>query len=367
MRIALVKENKNHEYRVALLPEQVALLHQAGHLIEVESAAGQGIGISDQEYEQAGASIVPSHERHRLWQQAELILKVKEPSLEEASWLHGEQILFTYLHLAPLPELTQALLSSGVTALAYETLSTDDGYLPLLAPMSIIAGRLAAQVGAQYLQSQYGGSGQLLASVMDLPPARVDVLGAGVVGSQAALVAAGMGAEVHLWDISQKALDRVASRGMNAKLHLLQCELDPQSLSNTSLLIGAVLVPGGSAPKLIKPAHLEAMPAKSVFVDVAIDQGGCSTSSRVTSHDQPTYWQHGVQHYCVANMPGIVASTASKALSAATFPYVQQLAEQGMAALAQPELQRALNIHQGHCYQAEVAKAQGLALKTWAD
>lgn len=362
MRIALVKETKAHEYRVALLPSQVGLLHQQGHEVWVESGAGLGIGYSDQDYQTQGAQLVPSSERQSLWQQAELILKVKEPSLEEAAWLHAGQMLFTFLHLAPLPALTQALLTSGVTALAYETLTLADGRLPLLAPMSAIAGRMASQIGAQYLQKQHGGLGQLMGAVAGAEAARVAIVGAGVVGRQAAEVALGMGARVTLWDKQPQVLATVSKLLPKAKTQLVSGPLPADAFARSQLVIGAVLVPGAQAPKVIREHHVAAMPQGAVLVDVAIDQGGCSDTSRVTDHDAPVYTSHGVTHYCVANIPGIVARSASQALSQATWPYILQLANQGQQALADPILASAINLHQGRCVQAAVAEAQGLAL-----
>ena len=342
MRIGIPREIKNHEYRVGLLPAGVGELVARGHEVFVQAGAGVGAGAEDAAYHTAGATLV-EHPRE-LFDAAELIVKVKEPQPEEFNYLRADQVLFTYLHLAPDPQQAHALLDAGLTAIAYETVTDAHGGLPLLAPMSEIAGRMSVQAGAHCLEKANGGRGVLLGGVL------------------------GMGACVTVIDRSLDALRRITERfGTRAATLHASHEAIARSLVDADLVIGAVLVPGGNAPKLITRAMLATMRAGSVIVDVAIDQGGCCESSRATTHEAPTYIEQGVVHYCVANMPGAVARSATQALNAATLPHVLALAKGWRQALAEdPHLAAGLNVFDGAVAHAGVADALGMPCRPLA-
>ncbi|HEV2172111.1 MAG TPA: alanine dehydrogenase [Nitrospira sp.] len=361
MMIGVPKEIKDHEYRVSVTPEGVRALVQAGQEVVVETSAGVGSGYSDEEYRQSGAQIAASKEQ--LFRQASIIVKVKEPQLSECPLFRLGQILFTYLHLASLPELTKALLEAKVTAIAYETIEAKDGSLPMLKPMSEIAGRMSVQVGARYLEKTQGGRGLLLAGVPGVEPAKVVVLGAGVVGSAATRIAVGMGAQVtvinldierlrHLDDVYQ---GRIVTRAST------QAAIE-DSVAGADLLIGAVLVPGARAPKLVSRTLVAKMKPGSVIVDVAVDQGGCIETTRPTTHSDPVYMVDGVLHYCVANMPGIVPRTSTHALTNVTLPYLLKLASSGVDAAVRADagLAKGVNLFQGKVTCRGVAEAHGL-------
>ncbi|RIA01404.1 alanine dehydrogenase [Cereibacter sphaeroides] len=358
MRIGCPKEIKPQEFRVGLTPHAAREAASHGHEVLVEAGAGAGAGFSDEDYRAAGARLVDTAEE--LFAAAELIVKVKEPQPVERRRLREGQLLFTYLHLAPDPEQTRDLMASGVTAIAYETVTDARGGLPLLAPMSEVAGRLAPQVGAWTLQKANGGRGVLLGGVPGVGPAKVVVIGGGVVGTHAARIAAGMGADVTVLDRSLprlRALDEAfgtlfrtsyASSGTTAEL-----------VTAADLVIGAVLIPGAAAPKLVSRAQLGTMKPGAAIVDVAIDQGGCFETSRPTTHQDPIYEVDGVMHYCVANMPGAVARTSTLALGNATMPFLLALADKGWrrACEEDPHLLAGLNTHAGHLTYYAVGRA----------
>ena len=327
MRVGVPKEIKDHEYRVGLVPSSVAELVRHGHAVTVERSAGQGAGLEDALYVAAGARIAGSAEE--VFGEAELIVKVKEPLEPERRRLQRGQVLFTYLHLAPDPAQTKDLLQSSVTAIAYETVTAPSGALPLLTPMSEIAGRLAPQVGARYLEREEGGRGVLLGGVPGVPPAEVVVLGGGVSGTHAAAIALGMGATVTVVDRSAEVLRRIAAQLPAVRTIFSTHDALVQVVRRADLLVGAVLVPGAAAPRLITREMVETMKNGSVIVDVAIDQGGCCETSRPTTHSHPTFLEKGVIHYCVTNMPGAVARTSTFALNNATLPFVLALADKG--------------------------------------
>ncbi|MBW4516685.1 MAG: alanine dehydrogenase [Timaviella obliquedivisa GSE-PSE-MK23-08B] len=335
MEIGVPKETKDQEFRVGLSPTSVRSLSDSGHTVAVETEAGIGAGFSDADYIQAGAKIVA--DAPSAWNR-DLVVKVKEPLASEYSLLQKEQILFTYLHLAANRDLTEHLMNSGVTAIAYETVELPNRSLPLLAPMSIIAGRLSVQFGARFLERQQGGRGVLLGGVPGVRPGKVVILGGGVVGTEAAKMAVGLGAQVQIVDISVERLDYLETLfGSRVEL-LYSSTLQIEAIvPEADLLIGAVLVPGRKAPTLVPRALVETMRPGSVLVDVAVDQGGCIETLRPTSHTQPTYIEAGVVHYGVPNMPGAVPWTATQALNNSTFPYVQRLANQGLTALISSE------------------------------
>ncbi|MBW4486912.1 MAG: alanine dehydrogenase [Trichocoleus desertorum ATA4-8-CV12] len=343
MEIGVPKETKDQEFRVGLSPSSVRVLADNGHTLFVETQAGMGAGFTDADYVQVGARIVPSAEA--AWNR-ELVIKVKEPLSPEYQFLQKGQLLFTYLHLAADRELTEHLISSGVTAIAYETVETPDRKLPLLTPMSIIAGRLSVQFGARFLERQQGGRGVLLGGVPGVRPGQVVILGGGVVGTEAARIAVGLGAQVQILDVS---VDRLAyletlfgSRVELLYSNSLQIET---VVPEADLLIGAVLVPGRRAPILVAQSLVAKMRPGSVIVDVAVDQGGCIETMRPTSHSYPTYVEAGVVHYGVPNMPGAVPWTATQALNNSTLPYVLKLANYGLAALdLDPVLAKGLNV-----------------------
>ena len=361
MRVGVPKEIKDHEYRVGLVPSSVAELVRHGHAVTVERNAGQGAGLEDALYLAAGARIVASAEE--VFGEAELIVKVKEPLEVERRRLRRGQVLFTYLHLAPDPAQTKDLLQSGVTAIAYETVTAPSGSLPLLTPMSEIAGRLAPQVGARYLECEEGGRGVLLGGVPGVPPAEVVVLGGGVSGTHAAAIALGMGATVTVVDRSAEVLRRIAAQLPAARTIFSTHDALAQVVRRADLLVGAVLVPGAAAPRLVTREMVETMKNGSVIVDVAIDQGGCCETSRPTTHSHPTFVEKGVIHYCVTNMPGAVARTSTFALNNATLPFVLALADKGWrdAVAADSHLRNGLNVHDGRLTCRPVAEAQGLA------
>ena len=360
MRVGVPKEIKDHEYRVGLVPSSVAELVHHGHDVLIERGAGLGAGLEDELYIAAGARIAADAEA--VFAGAELIVKVKEPLPIERARLRRGQMLFTYLHLAPDPEQTRALLASGVTAIAYETVTSPSGGLPLLTPMSEIAGRLAPQVGARYLERTEGGRGVLLGGVPGVPPAEVVVLGGGVSGTHAATIALGMGATVFVVDRSGEALRRIAAQFPGLRTIFSTRDALAHILRRADLLIGAVLVPGAAAPKLVTRQMVASMKPGSVIVDIAIDQGGCCETSRPTTHSHPTYVAEGVIHYCATNMPGAVARTSTFALNNATLPFVLALADKGwrQAIADDPHLRGGLNVHVGQLTCRPVAEAQGL-------
>ncbi|MEQ1638709.1 MAG: alanine dehydrogenase [Methylococcales bacterium] len=359
MLIGLPKEIKDNENRVGLTPGTIKALIKRGHEVWVQKGAGEGSAIADAEYAEVGATLVAT--AAEAWS-AQLVVKVKEPVAAEYAYLREDLLLFTYLHLASNKPLTDALLASGTTGIAYETVQTADGRLPLLIPMSEVAGRMATQVGAVYLQKSHGGRGVLMGGVPGVAPANVVVLGAGIVGSNAARVAVGMGAQVTVLDVnhhSLKVLDDLYRGQLQTRIS--NSTTLEESVYQADLVIGAVLIPGGRAPWLITRDMLPRMLPGSVIVDVAVDQGGCVETTRPTTHSQPTYAIDGVVHYCVANMPGAVPRTSTFALGNQTEPYVLRLAEQGLdAVLTNSALRHGLNTYQGTVTYAAVAEAFGL-------
>ncbi len=363
MRIGVPAEIKDHEDRVGLVPATVQELTHRGHEVWVEQAAGHGIGVADADYVAAGARIIAQADE--IWAQAEMVIKVKEPLAVERKKLRAGQLLFTYLHLAPDPEQAKDLMESGATCIAYETVTSASGALPLLTPMSEVAGRMAVQVGAHYLENAHSGRGILLGGVPGVAPAEVLILGGGVSGANAALMAIGMGADVTVVDRSTEVLRRlVVQFGTRIKTLYSTQEAIATQIAKADLVVGTVLIPGAAAPKLITRALLQTMKKGSVIVDVAIDQGGCTETSRATTHSNPTYVVDGVVHYCVANMPGGVARTSTFALNNATLPFVLALADKGWRqALADDRhLRDGLNVHDGKITHPAVAAALGLEL-----
>ncbi|WP_404294964.1 alanine dehydrogenase (plasmid) [Microvirga sp. RSM25] len=360
MRVGVPKEIKTHEYRVGLTPGAVREYVAAGHSVLVESKAGAGIGAEDEAYRKAGAVVVET--AAEIFAQADMVVKVKEPQPSEWVQLREEQILFTYLHLAPDPDQTKGLLASGCTAIAYETVTDAKGGLPLLAPMSEVAGRLSIEAAGAALKRSAGGRGLLLGGVPGVQPARVVVIGGGVVGTHAARMAVGLGAEVTVLDRSiprLRELDEQFAGRVRTRFSTL--ETLEQEVFSADVVIGAVLVPGASAPKLVTRAMLRHMRRGSVIVDVAIDQGGCFETSRATTHADPTYEVEGVVHYCVANMPGAVPLTSSYALTNATLPFGLELANKGLRAVVDNRhLREGLNIHRGRLTNKAVADSLGL-------
>jgi alanine dehydrogenase len=361
MIVGVPKEIKDHEYRVSVTPDGVRALRQAGHDVLIEPSSGIGSGYSDEDYRNAGATMAESKEQ--LFQQATIIVKVKEPLLSECRFFHPGQILFTYLHLASLPDLTKALLDTRITAIAYETIETKDGTLPMLKPMSEIAGRMSVQIGARYLEKTQGGRGLLLAGVPGVEPGKVVVLGAGVVGQSATQIAVGMGAQVTVINLDLerlRALDELY-RGRIVTRASTQAAID-ESVMAADLVIGAVLVPGARAPKLVSRELVARMKPGAVVVDVAVDQGGCFETTKPTTHSDPVYVVDGVLHYCVSNMPGIVPRTSTAALTNATLPYLLRLASQGVkeAVQADPGLAKGVNLSGGKITCRAVADAHSL-------
>ncbi|MPQ99743.1 alanine dehydrogenase [Modestobacter sp. I12A-02628] len=368
MRVGVPREVKNHEYRVALTPSGVTELVAGGHEVLVEADAGAGSSIPDADFVAAGARIVPTAED--VWGAADLLLKVKEPVESEYGLLRAGQTLFTYLHLAASRPCTDALVASGTTAIAYETVQTDDRALPLLAPMSEVAGRMAPQVGAHTLERAQGGRGVLMGGVSGVHAAKVLVLGAGVSGMNAAAIALGMQAQVTVLDRDLEKL-RAADRLYRGHLQTVASnalEIERAALE-ADLVIGAVLVAGAKAPTLISNELVSRMKPGSVLVDIAVDQGGCFADTRPTTHDDPTFAVHGSVFYCVANMPGAVPHTSTYALTNVTLPYVLALAGHGTAAAvrADPSLARGLNVVDGRLVHAEVAAAHGLPEVAWEE
>jgi alanine dehydrogenase len=360
MRVGVVREVKPDEHRVALRPAGARELTERGHEVLVEAGAGNGSAFPDEAYRAAGATICTAQD---VWERAELLLKVKEPLPEEYPLIRPDLVLFTYLHLAADGALTRALVDSGATCVAYETVQTADGRLPLLAPMSEVAGRLATQMGAWALEKAQGGRGILLGGVPGVPPARVLVLGGGIVGYNAALIAVGMQADVWVLDKSvermrdlEMMLDGRITLAMSSRTQIE--ELLPES----DLVIGAVLIPGARAPKLVTRQMLSLMKPAAVVVDVAIDQGGCFETSKPTTHSDPIYEVDGIVHYCVANMPGAVPVSSTKALTNVTLPYVEAIADAGIgrAVAADPALARGVNVVSGRVTYQAVAEAHGL-------
>jgi alanine dehydrogenase len=359
--IGVPKEVKTDEYRVAMIPVGVEELTRAGHKVLIQAGAGQGSGIADEQYAENGAEIIPG--AAEIWARSDIIVKVKEPMTQEWPLLRAGQIVFTYFHFAADRGLTDAVLKSGITAIAYETIKDKNGTLPLLTPMSEVAGRMSIQEGAKYLERPFEGRGILLGGVPGVLPANVVVLGGGVVGANAAKTAAGLGANVILLDINLDRL-RYIDDVMPPNVTTLYSDrhniLD--SISHADLVIGAVLIPGAKAPRLVRRDDLKRMPKRAVIIDVAIDQGGCIETSRPTTHSKPTYIEEDIVHYCVTNMPGAVGRTSTYALTNVTLPYVLQLARLGFApALNQnPALGFGVNIHQGQVTNPAVAETFGL-------
>lgn len=368
MRVAVPREIKKHEYRVAVTPAGVHELTARGHEVYIESGAGLGSAISDDEYLSAGAKILASAED--VWAEGELVLKVKEPIAEEYPHLRAGQVLFTYLHLAANRELTKALLDAGTTAIAYETVQLPNGALPLLAPMSEVAGRLAPQVGAYALMKPSGGRGVLPGGIPGVHPAKVVVIGGGVAGLNAARIALGLGSDVEILDTNVDRLRQIdqdfGGRIRTVTSTALSVE---QAALDADLVIGAVLVPGARAPKLISNDVVSRMKPGSALVDIAIDQGGCFADSRPTTHDDPTYQVHGSVFYCVANMPGAVPRTSTYGLTNVTLPYVLRLADHGWQSALREDaaLAKGLNIHAGALTNAPVGAAHDLPYLTPAE
>jgi alanine dehydrogenase len=359
--IGLPKEIKDNEYRVGLTPAGVRALTDAGHTVVVERGAGEGSGFENELYERAGATLLDSPDE--VWAQGEMIVKVKEPIVPEYPRMREGQLLFTYLHLAPDRELTKQLLERKVTGVAYETITDRRGTLPLLTPMSEVAGRMAIQVGATYLEKMMGGRGILLGGVPGVPAANVVIIGGGVVGTNAAKIAVGMGAHVTIIDNN---LDRLRELDdiFLSKISTLASSayMIHDAISQADLIVGAVLVPGAAAPKLVTRNMLKDVPNGAVIVDVAVDQGGCIETTHPTTHSEPTYYVEGVLHYCVANMPGAVPRTSTFALTNATLPYALKLANRGFieAIGSDPGLKEGVNTYAGRLTYEAVAVAQGL-------
>ena len=362
MIVGLPKEIKDNEYRVGLTPAGVRALTDAGHEVIVEKSAGEGSGFEDALYEKAGAQIIDSADD--VWARADMIVKVKEPIAPEYPRMREGQLLFTYLHLAPDRKLTEELLKRKVTGIAYETITDRRGGLPLLTPMSEVAGRMAIQVGAHYLEKMAGGRGILLGGVPGVPAARVVIIGGGVVGTNAAKMAVGMGAHVTMIDNN---LDRLRELDdiFLSKISTLASSayMIHDAISTADLIVGAVLVPGAAAPRLVTRSMLKDVPNGAVIVDVAVDQGGCIETTHPTTHSDPTYYVEGVLHYCVANMPGAVPRTSTFALTNATLPYALKLANKGFfeAIRSDNGLKEGVNTYAGHCTYQAVAESQGLA------
>jgi len=360
MKIGVPKEIKNHEYRVGLVPASVRELTHRGHKVYVQTTAGAGIGMDDSRYEAAGATILPTAEE--VFDTAEMIVKVKEPQAVERAMLKEHHTLFTYLHLAPDAPQTEDLVKGGATCIAYETVTDAHGHLPLLAPMSEVAGRLSIQAGAWCLEKARGGSGVLLGGVPGVEPAKIVIIGGGTVGFNAAQMAVGLGARVVIMDRNLEVL-RFLDANFESRIETVYSNVDSieKHIRDADLVIGGVLIPGAAAPKLITRNHLSTMRPGSVLVDVAIDQGGCFETSKPTTHAEPTYIVDGIVHYCVANMPGAVPRTSAFALNNATLPFTLALADKGakQAMLDDPHLLNGLNVHRGMVTYADVARDLG--------
>jgi alanine dehydrogenase len=364
MIIGLPKEIKDNESRVGLTPAGVKLLHLNGHTVLIENHAGEGSGIANDEYIAASGQIVDT--ANEVWERAELIVKVKEPVGPEYKRMREGQLLFTYLHLAPDAKLTQALLESKITGIAYETITNADGHLPLLTPMSEVAGRMAVQVGAHYLQKPEGGRGVLMGGVPGVLPAKVAIVGGGVVGINSIKMAVGLGANVTVLDKNLERL-RYLDDIFGAKIKTLMSNpfTVQEAIANADLVIGAVLIPGASAPHLVTRDMLPTMHKGAVIVDVAVDQGGCIETTKPTTHSNPTFYVDDVLHYCVANMPGAVPRTSTFALTNATLPFAVKLANKGFKAAisSDPHLKAGVNTYAGHITYDAVAESQGLSYK----
>jgi alanine dehydrogenase len=363
MIVGVPREIKSDEYRVALLPVGAEELRRAGHRVLIQSGAGQGSGITDDRYEASGAEIVA--DPAAIWKQADMVIKVKEPLPDEWPLMRDGQVIFTYFHFAADERLTRAVMNSGITAIAYETIKDAKGALPLLTPMSEVAGRMSIQEGAKYLERPQQGRGILLAGVPGVAPANVVVLGGGVVGANAAKVAAGLGANVLILDINLdrlRYLDDVMPPNVTTIFSDRHAIVD--AISRADLVIGAVLIPGARTPMLIRRDDLGRMPTRAVIIDVAIDQGGCIETSRPTTHANPTYIVDDILHYCVTNMPGAVGRTSTHALTNVTLPYALQLANKGLerACRENAGLAAGVNIRQGRVTNAAVAETFGLEL-----
>jgi alanine dehydrogenase len=361
MKIGLPKEIKNNEYRVGLTPAGVRALTDAGHQVFVERTAGVGSGFEDEQYVKAGGAILDTADE--VWATGDMVVKVKEPIAPEYPRMREGQVLFTYLHLAPDIPQTNALLERGVTGVAYETITDRRGTLPLLTPMSEVAGRMAVQVGAYYLEKMNGGRGVLLGGVPGVPPAHVVIIGGGVVGINSAKMAVGLGANVTIIDLSLdrlRYLDDIFGPSISTQASNPLAIHD--AISHADLVIGGVLIPGAAAPKLVTRAMLKDVPNGSVLVDVAVDQGGCFETTRATTHAEPVFYEEGVLHYCVANMPGAVPRTSTFALTNATLPYALWLANRGFkdAIAGDAGLKEGVNTYQGKLTYEAVAEAQGL-------
>ncbi len=360
MILGVPKEVKDHEARVGMVPANVTALHEAGHRVIVQAGAGAASSIPDADYVHAGATIAST--AAEVWNQAGMIVKVKEPQPSEYGYFRPGLILFTYLHLAPLPELTQELVRARVNAVAYETIREADGSLPLLTPMSEVAGRMAVQVGAQYLEAPNGGRGVLIGGIPGVNPANVVILGGGVVGHNAAKMAVGLGARVSVIDRNLNRL-RELDDIYNSQIVTLASNVWTirEALRHADLVVGAVLIPGASAPKLVRRETLPAMKKGAVMVDVSIDQGGCFETSRATTHTDPIYFVDGVLHYCVSNMPAAVPHTSTFGLTNATAPYMLALASQGLEAACEKSqaVREGVNTYQGHITYPAVAESQG--------
>ncbi|HUB82270.1 MAG TPA: alanine dehydrogenase [Bryobacteraceae bacterium] len=367
MIIGVPKEIKDHETRVGLVPSGVIALREAGHEVLVETHAGEGSSITDREYMQSGAAILES--AADVWERAGLVVKVKEPQPAEYGYFRPGLTLFTYLHLAPLPELTDKLISSKVNGVAYETILESDGTLPLLTPMSEVAGRMSVQVGAQYLEKPNGGRGILIGGVPGVAPANVVILGGGIVGTNAAKIAVGMGAHVTIIDRNLNRL-RQLDDIFNGEVVTLASNVwtISENLKTADLVVGAVLIPGASAPRLVKREMIATMKRGAVMVDVAIDQGGCFETSHATTHTEPVYLVDGVLHYCVSNMPAAVPHTSTFALTNATFPYLLELANHGLEGACErhASLKKGVNTYNGYVTHAGVAASQGRTFKELA-
>ena len=360
MRVGVPKEIKNHEYRVGMSPSSVREMIKNGHEVMVETNAGVGIGASDSDYSSVGANVVDTAEE--VFASCDMIVQVKEPQAVERAMLREGQILYTYLHLAPDPEQTKELVESGATCIAYETVTSPFGGLPLLAPMSKVAGRMSIQAGAYCLEQPHGGLGMLLGGVPGVDPAKVVVLGSGVVGTHATHIAVGMGADVWVIDNNPMAIERHWQQfGRSTNTVFSTDDALEKHVLEADLVIGGVLIPGAEAPKLVTAEMVKNMKPGSVIVDVAIDQGGCCETSRPTTHAEPTYVVDGVVHYCVANMPGGVPKTSTYALNNVTLPFGLQLANKGakQALLDDPHLLNGLNVHAGKVTYKEVAVELG--------
>ena len=362
MIIGIPKEVKNHEYRVGMVPSSVKEFVTRGHKVLVETQAGEGIGFSDEHYKEAGAEIRKS--AAEVWNDANMVIKVKEPLKEEFGFLREDLILYTYLHLAAEPDLTKALIDSKCTAIAYETVTDDAGRLPLLAPMSEVAGRMSVQVGAHFLEKAQGGSGVLLGGIPGVIPGNVVIIGGGIAGTNAAQMAVGMGATVTILDRSVERLRWLNSVfGASVTTCFSTTALVEHYVKHADLVVGAVLVAGASAPKLVTRDMLKTMRKGSVLVDIAIDQGGCFETSKPTSHQKPIYEEEGILHYCVTNMPGAVARTSTFGLNNVTLPYALAIADNGAnaAMLAEEHLLNGVNVMKGHIVHHAVAESLDLA------